>query len=92
MSMTLHGMTNITQFEYIKNNMTNNVVCQPKFYNLQSQELDSRKISYHGRKAKLDGTHWNQAIIEILLHSLQWHHCSVGYCWSPETDSQKRLK
>jgi hypothetical protein len=29
------------------------------------QELDSRTISYHGRKAKLDATHWNQAIILI---------------------------
>jgi hypothetical protein len=34
-------------------------------YVLVRQKVDSRTINYHGRKAKLDATHWNQAIILI---------------------------
>jgi hypothetical protein len=36
MAMTLHGMANITQIEYIKSSMTNNVVCQLNFSDIRS--------------------------------------------------------
>jgi hypothetical protein len=44
-------------------------------YVLVRQKVDSRTISYHGRKAKLDATHWNQAIILITKKNCLYELC-----------------
>jgi hypothetical protein len=51
------------------------ILIHSNVYVMVRQELDSITISYHGRKAKLDVTHWNQAIILITKKNCLYELC-----------------